>query len=113
VREQLAGFTDELLAAGVPRVAWIMQPVPLPTPSAPQDQQAERPRHEVLHQVINDVALARPQVRVVDLDAWLVDNSPLATDEAARPDHVHWTTDAATVIANEFLGQALLRAALT
>jgi len=113
MRDQLGAFTDELLAQGVPRVAWIMQPVPIPTPTAPQDQQAERPRHEVLHAVIADIAASRPQVRVIDLDAWIAADPALAADEAARPDHVHWTTDASTFIATEFLGQALLRAALT
>jgi peptidoglycan/LPS O-acetylase OafA/YrhL len=113
MRHSLASFTDELIAQGVPRVAWIMEPVPIPTPTAPQDQQAERPRHEVLHRIIDEVATTRPQVRVIDLDAWIVDSTALAADEAARPDHVHWTTDASTFIATEFLGQALLRAALT
>ncbi|MFZ4720896.1 MAG: acyltransferase family protein [Ilumatobacteraceae bacterium] len=107
----LSQFTDSLIALGVPRVAWVKEPVPLPTPTAAVDQQADPARHDVLHRVIDDIAAARPQVRVVDLATW-VDATPLATDTGARPDAVHWTTDVSTQIAEQFLGQALLRAAL-
>ncbi len=107
----LSTFTDAILDEGVPRVAWVQEPVPLPTPTATDDQQADPARHDVLHRVIADIAATRPSVRVVDLASW-VDASAWATDAAARPDSVHWTTDVATDIADEFLGQALLRAAL-
>jgi peptidoglycan/LPS O-acetylase OafA/YrhL len=109
----LGEFTDGLLALGVPRVVWIDEPVPLPTATAADDQQADPARHEVLHRVIAGIAAARPtQVRVVDLAGWLA-ATPLATDPAARPDQVHWTTDASTRIATEFLGPALVQAALS
>lgn len=107
----LSTFTDAIIAEGVPRVAWIREPVPLPTLTAADDQQADPARHAVLHRVIDDIAAARPQVRVVDLAAW-IDASPFAADTSARPDSVHWTTPVATDIADQFLGQALLRAAL-
>ncbi len=111
MRQSLGEFTDSLIAAGVPRVAWIQEPVPLPTPTADDDQQADPTRHAVLHRIIADLAGSRPQVRVIDLADWVA-GSPWATDQAARPDNVHWTTEVATDIANQFLGQALLRAAL-
>jgi peptidoglycan/LPS O-acetylase OafA/YrhL len=107
----LSTFTDAIIAEGVPRVAWIQEPVPLPMPTADDDQQADPDRHDVLHRIIADIASSRPQVRVVDLASW-VEESPWAADAAARPDSVHWTTDVATDIADQFLGQALLRAAL-
>ena len=111
MRNSLGEFTDSLIAMGVPRVAWIQEPVPLPTATADDDQQADPARHAVLHRIIDDIASSRPQVRVVDLADWVA-ASPWATDQSARPDSVHWTTDVSARIADEFLGQALLRAAL-
>ena len=34
MKYSLAAFTDSLLALGVPRVVWLREPVPLPTPTA-------------------------------------------------------------------------------
>jgi hypothetical protein len=111
--QSLGAFTDGLLAQGVPRVAWVNGSVPLPTPTAPDDQQSEPERYEAIHRMVAGIAASRPDtVRVIDLPAWLA-TSPLGTDAAARPDKVHWTSDASAAIAEQFLGQALLRAALT
>ena len=49
---------------------------------------------------------------VVDLPAWLAERG-LDVDEAARPDGVHWSPEASLRIADEFLGEQLVRAALT
>ncbi|MBI4934577.1 MAG: acyltransferase family protein [Actinobacteria bacterium] len=109
----LGALTDGLLARGVPRIAWVNGPVPTPSPLAPEDAQSEPERYAVLHRIIDEIAADRPgQVSVIDLEGWL-EGSPMLDDPAVRPDHVHFTTEAATIIANEFLGQALLRAALT
>jgi peptidoglycan/LPS O-acetylase OafA/YrhL len=110
--DSLGAFTDELLALGVPRVAWIDEPAPLPNPLAPDDSQSDPLRHAVLHRVIATVAATRPQVRVLDLATWLT-TTPLAASADARPDHVHWTSDASLQIATEYLGAQLVRAALT
>ena len=112
MKYSLAAFTDSLLALGVPRVVWLREPVPLPTPTASIDQQSDPARHAVLHRVIDQLAEGRPAVRVLDLAGW-VEKNGLAADESARPDKVHWTTDAATRIATEFLGPAVVREALT
>ena len=108
----LTAFTDGLLAQGVPKVVWLRQPVPLPTPTAAIDLQSQPERHAVLHRVIDGLAEGRPMVRVVALDKW-VEEAGLAADEAARPDKVHWTTEAATRIATDFLGPTIVREALT
>ncbi|MFM7685194.1 MAG: acyltransferase family protein [Actinomycetota bacterium] len=112
IRYSLTAFTDDLLASGVPRVVWLRHPVPLPTPTAAVDLQSQPERHAVLHRVIEALDDGRPAVRVIDLAAW-VEQSGLAADETARPDKVHWTTEAATRIATEFLGPAVVREALT
>jgi hypothetical protein len=52
------------------------------------------------------------RVTVVDLPAWL-DEQGLTLDRAARPDGVHWSTEAAARIARDFLGEQLVRAALS
>jgi peptidoglycan/LPS O-acetylase OafA/YrhL len=112
MRFSLTAFTDDLLALGVSRVVWLRQPVPLPTPTAAVDLQSEPARHEVLHRVVDGLVDGRPAVRVLDLAGW-VDEAGLATDGAARPDKVHWTTEAATRIATDYLGPAIVREALT
>jgi hypothetical protein len=112
IRFSLTAFTDDLLALGVPRVVWLRQPVPLPTPTAAIDLQSQPERHAVLHRVVDGLAEGKPAVRVLDLAGW-VDDAGLGADEAARPDKVHWTLETATRIATEFLGPAVVREALT
>lgn len=112
IRYSLTAFTDDLLALGVPRVVWLRHPVPLPTPTAEADLQSQPERHAVLHSVIEGLDDGKPAVRVIDLEGW-VNAAGLGADEAARPDKVHWTPAAATRIAEEFLGQAIVKAALT
>ena len=112
MQASLGTFTDELLTLGVPRVAWLLEPVPLRTPTAAVDQQAEPERHEALHGVIDRMAADRPAMKVIDLAGWVA-TQPFAADTAARPDNVHWTTEVATKIAEQFLGQSLVRAALS
>ena len=59
------------------------------------------------------IAAADPgAVRVVDLAGWVAEQG-LEGDTTARPDAVHWTTDAATMISTDYLGPALVREALT
>jgi hypothetical protein len=110
----LGQLTADMVAMGVPRIAWLKEPVPLRTltVSAAVDQQADAARHEALHGVIDAIAAGGPAVKVIDLAGW-VSAQPFATDPAARPDSVHWTTEVATQIAEQFLGQALVQAALS
>ncbi|MGB8861075.1 MAG: acyltransferase family protein [Ilumatobacteraceae bacterium] len=110
--KSLGEFTDNLLALGVPRVVWVKAPVPLPSLGPGPDQQSQPARHEVLHRVIDDVVATRPAVREIDLAAWLA-GQPVGTDREARVDGVHWTGEASLLIADEFLGEALVRAALS
>ncbi len=107
----LSEFTDTMLTL-VPRVVWIDEPVPLPSIAGGEDQQAQPARHDVLHRVIAEIAGTRPGVRVIDLAGW-VKSTDLEGNFDARPDSVHWTPAASERIATEFLGQALLRAALS
>jgi hypothetical protein len=112
ITKSLAGFTDALLASGVPRVVWVESPPPLPSLTGGDDQQSQPARHSVLRHVVATIAFSRPAVRIVDLAAW-VKAQPLGRDRGARPDGVHWTGEASLQIANGFLGAALVRAALS
>ncbi len=112
MKASLSKFTDSLLAQGVLRVVWVAAPIPLPSLAGGVDKQAQPDRHAVLHRVIESIAHSRPAVRVVDLAAWVRDQ-PIGTDREARIDGVHWTSEASLLIANEFLGPALVQAALS
>ena len=48
---------------------------------------------------------------VVDLPVWLEEQG-LDTDQDARPDGVHWSPEASLHIADAYLGEQLIRAAL-
>jgi hypothetical protein len=110
--QSLGAFTDNLLALGVPRVIWLKAPVPLPSLGSGPDQQAQPARHEVLHRVIDDLAVDRPAVKVIDLAGWL-STQPVGSDRAARVDGVHWSSDASLLISEDFLGAAVVQAALS
>ena len=104
--------TDSLLAAGVPRVVWIKEPLPIMGMLGVGDPQGDIVRHQALYGVMDAMAAANPAVRAVDLNGW-VDDADLEIHIPSRPDAVHWTAEASLRIADEFLGQALVQAALT
>jgi hypothetical protein len=51
------------------------------------------------------------RVVVVDLPMWLREQG-LDVDQGARPDGVHWSSEASLRIADDYLGEQLVRAAL-
>ena len=113
--EQNAEFADGLLAQGVSRVVWVNGPPPLPSLAGGEDQQAQPDRHAILHGIVDTVASTRPAMRVVDLAGWVA-AQPFAEDNAARAarvDGVHWTPEASLMIATDFLGPAIVQAALS
>jgi peptidoglycan/LPS O-acetylase OafA/YrhL len=107
-----ATLTERLLEAGVTRVVWVRQPVPNPFWLGERQDQEDPSRHQVVYDVVDDIAAARPlSVRVVDLPAWLA-SEDLVDDRDSRPDGVHWSPTAALDITRRFLGEQLVRAAL-
>ncbi|MFN6120349.1 MAG: acyltransferase family protein [Actinomycetes bacterium] len=112
MRTDLASVTQRLLDAGAGRVVWIRQPVPNVFWWSSGQAQEDPARHAVLTGAMELAAAADPaRVRVVDLSAWLT-ASGYDTDQDARPDGVHWSPEAATRIAGDFLGAALVWAAV-
>ena len=103
--------TMRLVAAGVGHVVWLVPPVPIEVLNGPEMN--EPARYATQHQVIADVVatFGTAQVGSVDVDAW-VDAVGHHDDRAWRPDGVHLTPDAATQLAEQFLGPSLVLAAL-
>jgi peptidoglycan/LPS O-acetylase OafA/YrhL len=105
-------ITDELLALGAGSVAWVRPPIPNILWRDNTTGQEDPARHDVLTEVLDAVAAARPgEVAVVDLRGWL-DDSGRATDRDVRPDGVHFEPVAAVSIASDWLGERLVRIAV-
>jgi peptidoglycan/LPS O-acetylase OafA/YrhL len=104
--------TDALLSLGAGSVAWIVPPVPNVWWGNQGTGQEDPARHAVLRSVIDGIAASYPgRVGVVDLRKWLEDTGS-ADDHDVRPDGVHLDPAAAQRIAEEFLGERLIRVAL-
>jgi hypothetical protein len=69
-------------------------------------------RFTIQRAAIEAAAAAHPAIRIVDLSGWAAD-AGILLDHAARPDGLHWAPEAAAKIAEEWLGQQLIDAALT
>ncbi len=103
-------FVDRLVAAGVPRVAWVVPPEPLIRRSGGLAQHGEPARWATLRLAIEHARARRPDVvTVVDLARWEARHP--ADDR--RPDGLHYSVEAATAIAGEFLAPRLIAAALS
>jgi hypothetical protein len=105
-------ITDRLLASGAGSIAWIAPPVPNAWWTDDTTGQQDPARHAVVRGVIDEIAAQLPdQVGVIDLATWL-DQNGLTDDHEVRPDGVHLDTVAAEDIAEQFLGERLIRIAL-
>jgi hypothetical protein len=106
----MQGVTDGLLAHGVADVVWIKHPIAYPL-WLTDTTQSEPDRHVPLYAGMEQLAAASPAVSVLDLAGW-VDEHGWADDHDARPDGIHWSPEASTELATEFLGPALVDVAL-
>ena len=112
IEDDFARITGALLDAGAGRVAWVVEPVPNVYWWSSGQSQEDPGRHEVLAATMRSLAAAQPdRVSVIDLAGW-AGSVGLLEDHDARPDGIHWSTDASADIARRFLGEAVLRAAL-
>jgi SGNH domain-containing protein len=104
--------TDSLLGLGAGSVAWIVPPIPNVWWGNQGTGQEDPARHVVLRSVLDGIAASHPgQVGVVDLRKWL-DDAGMTGDHDVRPDGVHLDPDAALQVAEDFLGERLIRVAL-
>lgn len=107
-----SAITDAVLAAGAGSVVWVEAPIPNPLWLSRGTAQEQPERHAVIHEVMNDIAAERPgDVYVVDLIEYF-DDTGITVDTIVRPDGVHVTPEAAQTIAENFLGEQMVRAAL-
>ena len=112
IQESFQRLTDRLLGLGVSRVVWIHEAIPIVGMISPLDRQGDAARHESLWGIMDELAAANPAVRVADLATWTNTNG-IGDDVPSRPDAIHWTPEAALLIADEYLGPLLVREALT
>jgi hypothetical protein len=113
IDRDLRAITMTLLDAGAAHVVWVREPIPNVWWMSGGQSQEDPARHQVLYDTMDRLASELPgRVSVVDLPAW-IDEQGLAADHDVRPDGVHWSPEASTMIAREFLGEQLVRAALT
>jgi hypothetical protein len=105
-------MAEQLWALGAANIAWAIPPMPDPY-WLPDTTYEDPGRYAVLASTIDAVAGDYgARIRVVDLAGWLEENS-LSTDQAARPDGLHWSPEFSAELAERWLGPELLRTALT
>lgn len=110
--EAYVGFSDDVLALGVPRIAWMVPPMPFRMTATPEEAADFAQRYVVQRRAIDAAATAHHEVRVIDLRTWMEARGFLENG-ADRPDGVHFTGEVATMTAEEFLGPAIVRAAIS
>ncbi len=108
----VADVSERLADGGSGKVVWVREPIPNVYWWGSGQPQEDAERHAEIYAAM-DVAAASSggRVVVVDLPAWLHEQG-LDVDQAARPDGVHWSPEASLRIADEYLGEQLIRAAL-
>ena len=107
---EYTAFTQRLLDLGAPAVVWVKPPVAR-RGDLPDQPMMDTVTMSALHDTIDQVvAGGGPQVGSIDLAGWY----PAAAldDHAARPDGLHFQPAPAALVADRYLGPALLRAAL-
>ena len=99
-----------ILDQGVAHVVWIVPPRPA---ALWRYADLNDPlRYQVQHDVIGAVVAGMPgRLGLVDLARW-AEVTGSATDPTWRPDGVHMSVDAATVLAQQYLGAMLVQQAL-
>jgi hypothetical protein len=112
IMADIADVSARLVAAAPTKVVWVREPIPNVYWWSSGQAQEDPARHAEIYAAM-DAAVAAHQgrVHVVDLPAWLAAQG-LDVDQEARPDGVHWSPDASLRIADGFLGEQLIRAAL-
>lgn len=106
IESELTDLTERLLERGAASVVWIAPPF------IENEFTDGRARNQVLVDAMNAVATQNPtRVHVVDLPGFLADTG-MDTDDDVRPDGVHFTPEAALFIAEEYLGEQIIRAAI-
>lgn len=113
IETDYAAITDGMLTAGAGAVAWIRPPIPNVWWMNQGTGQEDPARHAVANSVYERLAdLRGGEVGMIPLDTWLIEVG-LDDDQTVRPDGVHWDPDAASRIAEDYLGERIVRVALS
>ncbi len=98
---ELAAATDVLSGDGR-RVVWVTAAPIYPgwdaSAAAAADPSTNDAQRRAANDVLREVVASRPGVELVDLASWLDANPQVATDQALRPDGVHWARPAAAQV---------------
>jgi hypothetical protein len=91
---------------------WVREPIPNVYWWSSGQAQEDPQRHAEIYAAMDAAAeSSEGRVVVVDLPMWLREQG-LDVDQGARPDGVHWSPEASLRIADDYLGEQLVRAAL-
>ncbi|MEO6123264.1 MAG: acyltransferase family protein [Ilumatobacteraceae bacterium] len=105
-------YNQGLIDTGVPRVTWVLYPETDYGWGADNEEGDDPARYDALDDVTREAAAPYPGVvSTIDFRTWSA-RLGLTDDQSARLDGVHFTPDAATRVANDFLGNAIIQAAL-
>ncbi len=112
LRHDYQALIDGLLAAGARHVALVRHPIP-DSWWLPVEETYEDPvRHAAIYALYDELAAADPDhVTVIALDRYFVD-AGIDRDHTVRPDGIHMAPDAAAQVAEDFIGDRLVRIAL-
>ena len=105
LRSQYRAATRLALAAGAPRVVWVVAPVPTSVFDTPDLN--VRASHLAVHEAIREVAASEPGVAVAEMDGWMT-AAGVADDDGWRPDGTHLSESAALRLATDWFGPWLL-----
>ena len=106
-------LADELAAAGVGRIGWVLAPHPIAPFQGEQRKMLDPARYEVQFDVIAEIASRRPElVHVLDLRA-LLEQMGGSTDGSLRPDGLHWSETATRWVSDNYLAGSLLAVAVS
>jgi peptidoglycan/LPS O-acetylase OafA/YrhL len=108
LQTQYRQLADELIAAGVPHIAWVLPPHPIAPFQGEQRKMLDPARYEVQFDVIRSIATDLPtRVSAFDMAGWL-DGEGGSTDGTLRPDGLHWSDEAGRWLSDDYLVPALL-----
>ena len=109
---RFTAYNQMLIDAGAPRVSWVLYPRLDESWGAIHETSDDPARYPAFYAIERAAAAKFPGiVSTIDLATWS-DQQGLTDDHSARPDGVHFTPEKAKQVAEQFLGNQIVQAAL-